>query len=178
VAQPADQIALNGIDLISGTTGPFYVEDVDFTPPAQRQNWVRSADSEHSALVDPRTRYEDRKVTVKLRVNWQTTVSKDAAFGLIGLIQDQLVEGATLDWTPAGSTQTVTFRVLAGQITEFPVMEDGSDMAWTQNALTFTVELTCEPFGLLPEVATTPIVSSARRSACSVSPGTPPRTRD
>lgn len=153
-----EKLILNGVDLNPGADGAYAIETLDVTPPAPRLTWVRSADSEHSALADPRIRHEDRTITLGVRIAAQAT--EDAALALIGQVQDQLVAGAILEWTPSGSTQTVEFTVMSGEITELPISGSGDGFLWFQHAPSFTVVLTCEPYGLMPEVATAPVVTA------------------
>jgi len=59
--------------------------------------------------------------------------------------------GIPLVWTPAGSTKTLTFYVLLGEITEIPITATGDLAGWFFNSPTIQVKLTCRPFGYRAE---------------------------
>lgn len=64
------------------------------------------------------------------------------------LVEDMRQYGGTLEYTPAGDDETITYLVESMHITDAPY--DGTSMrAWVQQ---YGFEFNCLPFGLLPEV--------------------------
>lgn len=153
-----EQLVLDGLALNDSST--FDLLEFEALPPAQRPDWISAADSEWAALLrDPF--YENRIVTCKLAIRQQTTV--DLALDKIGQIRDKLAkaskttDGIALAWTPANSTRTVTFDVLAGNVSDLPITPQSG---WFQRAPTVTIELTCKPFWRGTETLTSPATTS------------------
>ena len=145
------------------SAGAFILQGFECPPPAKRQEWAQGADSDGALLVrDPL--FDNREVTVRLRVAQQTTM--DAALTQISLISKKLEEaeqqpdGLPLVWTPANSTKSVTFYVLSGTIDGLPITLSGDDAGWFLKAPVVTVKLQCKPFGY-----GTPVTSSTASSA-------------
>jgi hypothetical protein len=159
VTSNAEQVILNGIDLSPDTGAPYWLESFDAPPPAERQDWVGSADSEY-AVPSRMPAHENRTITMTVRVSPQATM--DSALAFLGVIVDELRAASTqggipLEWCPSGSTKFVTFTVLAGQVSELPI-----DAAWSVgNAPAVTITLTCKPYWEGSEVAGAPVTSTS-----------------
>lgn len=149
---------LNGVDLNDGPApGVFALESLDAPPPSKRIEWVKAADADGAIL--PRTpHFENRTVTVKVRVEPQP--SMDEALTKLGLLVDQIQEaeknptGIPLEWTPANSSKTITFYVLTGEVTGLPIQVEGDEAGWFQASPIVTLKLECLPFGYGEEVTT------------------------
>ncbi len=129
-------------------------------PPRQRQEWIGAADSEAQLLVR-NPLHENREITCRIQV--APAGDMDGALNRIGEILDKLQKasknpnGIALTWSPAGSTRTVTFDVLSGEITDLPI-----DWAsgWLAKAPTVTVVLKAKPYWRGVEVLTATASSS------------------
>lgn len=148
-----EQIVLDGLSLNDVTN--YRLQGVDAPPPKKRFEWAEGGDADGAALVrDPL--FENR--TVELRVRVAQRASMDLALAAVAAISDKLEEadrqpdGLDLVWTPANGTKSVTFKVLAGEITGLPITMDGDDAGWFKNSPVITITLTCKPFGYGPEV--------------------------
>lgn len=144
-ATDLEELTLNGLPL---HTPPFFLESIDFGLPASLAEWIRGADSNGAILSRPPL-YENRVIEAKVSVERQATM--DAALAHIGTLVDKLqecaqnVNGLGLVWSPAESTlAAITFRCLQGEITDLPI---GWESGYFAKAPSFTVKLTCLPFG-------------------------------
>ena len=137
--------------------------ELNVDPPPSRPEWISAADSEGAALVR-QPLHENRKITMKLRITPQA--SMNAALDQLGAIQDKIrkasatVDGIALVWTPANSTRSVTFDVLAGQIQEMPITLSDDGWSWFKQRPIFTIELTAKPYWRGVEVLTSTASSS------------------
>jgi len=138
-----EQLILSGLTLNDSTFG---LAELSCPPPKQRQEWIGAADSEWQALTR-NPLHENREVVARIQVNPQSTM--DLAHDKVALVIDKLrlasrtPDGVALTWTPATGTRTVTFDVLAGEITDLPI-----DWAsgWLALAPTFTIRMVCKPY--------------------------------
>jgi hypothetical protein len=138
-----EELVLDGLALNDNVLG---LEAVSFPPPRQRQEWIGAADSEAQLLVR-NPLHENREITATIAV--APAADKDGALTRIGQIVDKLqaasayMDGVELTWSPSGSSLTVTFDVLAGEVTDLPVdWESG----WMVNAPTVTVTMRAKPY--------------------------------
>jgi len=152
--------------VLAGTTltsGNFDILELNTDPPKARPDWISAADSEGAALLR-QPQHENRTVTMKLRVTAQA--SMNAALDQVGAIRDKLrsasatPDGIALVWTPANSTRSVTFDVLAGEIPEMPIGLDGQAWSWFKQRPIFTIEMTCKPYWRGTETLTSTASSS------------------
>jgi hypothetical protein len=148
-----DTLVLNSTSINDETH--YVLEAIDFTPPKKLPEWAQSADSDGADLV--RTpRYENRTVTMTLRIAPQTTM--DLALAKVGELVDLLQEceknpgGSPLEWSPATSTKAFTLYVLTGEITGIPMVNEGNTAGWYLKTPQVIVALTCKPFGYGAEV--------------------------
>jgi hypothetical protein len=154
----AEVWTLDGLSINDGTTFRIAGE-VDLTPPRQRQEWIGTADSEWQAL-SRQPLHENREIVIPLEVVQQAT--KDLALDKVGQITDKLrlasrtQDGIALVWTPHGSTRQVTFDVLAGEISGFPLDVMFADFRMPRP----TLRLVCKPYWRATEVTTTTASSS------------------
>ncbi len=150
----AEQLSLNGLELNPLATGTYGLEELDLTPPKKRLEWLQSADSD-GAILNREPLYENRTIAAKVRIDQQGTM--DEAIAKIAAIVDRLQEaqknpgGVPVIWTPAQGSKSVTFYCLAGEITNMPITVDGELAGWFVKAPVLNVQLTCRPFGYLPE---------------------------
>ena len=113
--------------------------------------------------------FENRVIDLQVDV-W--TASRNAGQAAVGALVDKLEEadrnrgGIPLVWTPANSSASLTFYVLTGEVTSYPI-DVASGYFSTPPVLRVGLSLTCKPHGYYPEVAgptataSTPIVSLA-----------------
>jgi hypothetical protein len=146
-----EELVLDGLALNDNVLG---LEAVSFPPPRQRQEWIGAADSEAQLLVR-NPLHENREITATIAV--APAADKDGALTRIGQIVDKLqaasayMDGVELTWSPSGSSLTVTFDVLAGEVTDLPVdWESG----WMVNAPTVTVTMRAKPYWRGTEIVT------------------------
>jgi hypothetical protein len=155
------------LDGVTLTSGSFRMMELTADPPAEKAQWVSSADSEWAALLDV-PNYENREITMKLRVVPQA--SMDLALNQIAVIRDKLRlaarsnDGIQLVWTPNDSTRSVIFYVLNGMVTELPIGSDGLPAQWFKAQPVFTIKLVCKPGW----VSATETVTSATTAATPV----------
>lgn len=153
--------ALDGVALMSGNFG---VLELTADPPKARFDWVSAADSEGAGLMR-QPLHENRTFMFRMRVMAQA--SMDAAMDQVGVIRDKLRSasssptGVPLVWTPANSTRSITFDVVAGEITELPISMDGQGRSWFMQRPIFTLELTAKPYGRAAEVLTSTTSSTS-----------------
>lgn len=143
-----ENLTLDTLSLNDGN--PFSLESIELPPPAKIVEWVRGSDGDGAVLARI-SMNENREVTARVRVEPQGT--QDLALTKLGLIVDKLQEaernpetGVDLVWTPAGSTKTLTLKVLSGEVTGLPITPTGDDAGWFVFAPIITVKLTCRPF--------------------------------
>jgi hypothetical protein len=154
----AEVWTLDGLSINDGTTFRIAGE-VDLTPPRQRQEWIGAADSEWQAL-SRQPLHENREIVIPLEVVQQAT--KDLALDKVGQIADKLrlasrtQDGIALVWTPHGSSGQVTFDVLAGEISGFPLDVMFADFRMPRP----TLRLVCKPYWRATEVTTSTASSS------------------
>lgn len=146
-----EQVVLDGLAL-NTLAGPLLLELLDFPPPRKRLEWAQSADGDGAALVrDPL--FDNREITVKVRVAQQASMNLalDQIASVVTKLEEceQQEDGLPLQWSPAGSTRTVTFYVLSGEITDLPVR---IDEAWFVRAPGFTIRMTAKPHAYGTEV--------------------------
>ncbi len=156
-------LVLDGLTITGDPTGTLIFESLEAPPPKAKMDWIGAADSEWQALSRSPL-HENRTVTARIRVKQQTTM--DLALDQIGQVRDKLRKasltdtGIAMTWTPAGSTRTVTFDVLAGEIDGMPLTWSGDDAGWWQNRPVISVTLTCKPYWRGTEVLTSTASSS------------------
>lgn len=140
-----EQFVLDGLAINDGLVWAIQFEGIDMTPPPMRPEWIGAADSEFQDLVRAPL-HENRKIVIPLQGIQGAT--KNTALDRIGALQDKLTKaaqtrgGIPLTWTPRSSGRTVTFDVLAGEITGLP-------LDWLFSFKSFpkpTVTLTCKPY--------------------------------
>lgn len=141
-----EQLVLDGLALNDGAI--LDMESLSIPPPPKKPDWVSGADSD-GALLGRSPTYENRVIEARIRVVQQTTA--DAARAHIGTVIDKLQEcernalGLPVVWTPAdATTPPITFRCLLGELPDLPVDWEGG---WLVRAPSFTIRLTCLPFG-------------------------------
>src|SRR4051812_12047321 len=119
----AEALTLGGLNLSQGVSGAIMLRE--FTPPIpkKRAEWVEAADSD-GAILARAPLVSNGEATIKVAV---PGVSRDDMQATVGTIIDKLNEadknpaGIQLVWTPGNSSTSLTFYVLSGEITEFPV---------------------------------------------------------
>lgn len=151
------------LDGVTLTSGNFDILDLKVDPPKARPDWLTAADSE-SAVLMRQPLHENREITMTLRVAQQA--SMNAALDQVGVILDKLYrasatpDGVALVWTPANSTRSVTFDVLAGEIPELPIGLADHAWSWFKQRPIFTIVMTCEPYWRGTETLTSTASSS------------------
>lgn len=145
---------LDGVALMGGN---FDILELNVDPPKARQDWISAADSEGAALMR-QPLHENRTITMKVRVASQA--SMNAALDQVGVILDKFrkasatPDGVALTWTPANSTRTVTFDVIAGEMTEVPIGLADQAWSWFRQRPIMTLEMTAKPYWRGSEVLT------------------------
>jgi hypothetical protein len=141
-----EALVLDGLALNDGTN--LTLEELDLTPPAELEEWVKGADSD-GALLAREPKAENRTITLTLRVEQKATM--DLAIAQIKAVLDKLKEcqrntnGLALTYLPHDSAlPVITFRCLSGQITGMPI---NITSGWLVNSPQLLVKLTCLPFG-------------------------------
>jgi hypothetical protein len=139
-------LVLHTLDL---NAAPWTLEALEVPPPGKRMEWTQGADADGALLLrDPLT--ENRVVTARVRVDQAASMDDalEQVHELVALLEDAetRVHGLPLHWTPAESTRTGTFQVLAGEIVELPVEPTGQNAGWLQRTPVLTVRMTCAPF--------------------------------
>lgn len=151
------------LDSVSLTGTNFDILELTVDPPKARPDWLTAADSDGAALMR-QPLHENRIITMKMRVRPQA--SMNAALDAVGTLIDKLrlassePAGIALTWTPANSTRTVTFDVLAGEIQEMPIGLDDHARSWFLQRPIFTVEMTAKPYWRGTETLTSTASSS------------------
>ena len=151
---------LDGVALMGGN---FDILELNVDPPKARQDWISAADSESAALLR-QPLHENRTITMKVRVTSQA--SMNAALDQVGVILDKFrkasatPDGVALTWTPANSTRTVTFDVIAGEMTEVPIGLADQAWSWFKQRPIMTLEMTAKPYWRGSEVLTSTASSS------------------
>lgn len=160
-----EQLVLDGLALNDAT---YRLQGLEMPPPKKRYEWAQGGDADGAALVrDPL--FENREITVKIRITPPATM--DLALAAIAAISDKLEEaekqpdGLDLVWTPATGTNSVTFKVLSGEITELPIDMEGG---WFKRSPVVVVTLVCKPFGYGPEVTGSPTTAATPFVALTV----------
>jgi hypothetical protein len=135
-----------------------YALEPGFTPPIppEREEWVTGADSDGAVLARPPLA---ENATASFVVNVSATNRSEVDF-LIQLLVQKIQaakqsdnRGLDLVWTPATRSESLTFKVLSGGITELPVDLD----YFYGNVAKVSVALTCLPYGLGETVTVGPI---------------------
>jgi hypothetical protein len=156
-----ESFVLDGLELnpAPGVTSPYSLDDVQFPTPRKRYEWVQGADADGAALVrDPL--FEQRTITATVRV---TDTTRDLVHDAIAAIEAKLEEaeqqpnGLTVVWTPANSTESLTFYCLSGEIGDIPITHESGYFA---NSVAVPVTLTCKPFGYGSTITGTPVTAS------------------
>jgi hypothetical protein len=146
-ATTPEQFVLDGLAINDGIAWELRNEEIDFTPPKLRPEWIGSADSEFQDLVRAPL-HENRVIVLPLQTGASARTSKSAAYAQIGALQDKLTKaartrgGIPMTWTPRDLNLTVTFDVLSGEISELP-------LDWFQSVKNFarlSITLTCKPY--------------------------------
>lgn len=151
------------LDGVALTGSNFEILDLNVDPPKARPDYITAADSEGAGLLR-QPMHENRVVTMKLRVAQQA--SMNAALDQVGVILDKCrlasadSDGVALVWTPANSTRSVTFDVLAGEIPELPIGLSDHAYSWFRQRPIFTLALTCKPYWRGTETLTSTASSS------------------
>jgi len=125
----------------------FFTRSLEINPPSKRLQWLAAKNGD--ALGDV-PGYERRTITVRIQAAGAPTM--DDALEQLGALTGKLQKaertdgGIPLTWTPAGSTFTGTFYVLAGEVTGLPLEVSGDDAGWFVKRPTVTIRLDCKPF--------------------------------
>lgn len=143
-----DGLVLNGTNLNDETN--YGLEALDIPPAPKLPEFAEAVDADGQDLI--RTpRYGNRVITITFRVGKQA--SKKVALEKIGALTDLFQEaeknpeGVPLEYTPANATQKFTFFVLTGQITEIPMVNEGTAAGFYVEMPQVKAVLTCRPFG-------------------------------
>jgi hypothetical protein len=140
-----ESLVFDSIELNPVTPGLFNLDEIAFPTPKKRPEWVTGADADGAELVrDPL--FEQRTIPLTVRV---TATTRDAVHdGIAQLVAkceeaEQQPGGLPLVWTPADSTESVTFYVLSGEVGDIPVTHESGYFA---NSVAVPITLTCKPF--------------------------------
>jgi hypothetical protein len=159
------------LDSLSLSSGAFDLIELTADPPAQRPNWITAADSESAALFR-QPLHENRTITMKLKVRQQP--SMDTALDRVGALVDKLrkasasTSGIGLVWTPNDSARSVTFTVLAGEISGMPIGLSDEGYLWVLRQPVVAVSLTCQPYWIGTETLTSTNSSSTPLNAFEI----------
>jgi hypothetical protein len=142
------------LDVFNLNTGFFELREVVNDPPAAKGEFIGAADSEMQILIR-QPLHENRKITMKVTVKAQASMDAalDALQHLVITLRGAsgVQGGIPLVWQPAGSTRTVTFDVLLGQITGLPIsLTDADGITWLMGRPTVTLEMECAPYFRYP----------------------------
>jgi hypothetical protein len=165
---PSESWTLDSLPLSSGA---FDLIELTADPPAQRPNWITAADSESAALFR-QPLHENRTITMKLKVRQQP--SMDTALDRVGALVDKLrkasasTSGIGLVWTPNDSARSVTFTVLAGEISGMPIGLSDEGYLWVLRQPIVAVSLTCQPYWIGTETLTSTNSSSTPINAFEI----------
>src|SRR5215213_9049988 len=122
----AEQLLVDGIAVnLNSTEGSdLQIVSLNFPTPEARYQWVGTGDSEGEQLVGA-PKHNNRRIEAKVRV--KASASLDAAWDLLAPLVDKFAkaastpEGIALAYVPDGSSRTVVFDLLAGEINGQPL---------------------------------------------------------
>lgn len=156
-------LVLDGLSFSGDPAGTFVLEELAIPAPQARYEWIGTADSEGQALLRG-PQHENREITCRIRVPRQA--SMNLALDQIGAVRDKFAKaertpgGIAMTWTPADSTRSVTFDVIAGQIENMPIGWGGQDSGWFLRTPVLALKMTAKPYWRGAEVLTATASSS------------------
>lgn len=151
-----EELELDGLDVNDEVNLEIEGDSFKFTPAQKKPQWIDNPDADGSALAyEPA--YGNSEFAFSVRIVPQ--VDMDTALAKWGELQAKLQKasqyrdkgGIPLVWTPAGSTKTLTYYVLLGEISELPIMPNGDLAGWFLSSPVIQVKLTCRSFGYKEE---------------------------
>lgn len=117
---------------------PFYVTDLHVSLPELKGDWVGALDGDGSVPAEDEVRYQNRTVTVRVRVRRD---EPDEVLDAIGELEDAVRQATGLVWTARGEVEG-SLRVLRGRVSDREVSVDSGWFAYPEVG----VELVCAPF--------------------------------
>jgi hypothetical protein len=143
-----ESLVLHGLELNDGTT--YGLTNLQLPIPRKKPEWVEGADADGALLMrDPLV--SNGQLVARIDI---MAADRDATHVLMRDVIQRLEEaerspgGVECVWTPAGGTESLTFYVLTGEITEHPPLDGFGDHKWlTASVASITVTMDCRPGG-------------------------------